>query len=80
MDLATLTDIGTVTLLFRQPVVGLQCFRESTWTYVPAQHSKITVNLADTFSHIIGGGLQGFVHRVVAPPRDQWAYDRTDLL
>lgn len=75
------TDLGTVTLLFRQPVAGLQILGEDgKWTYVSAQPGTITVNLADTISHITGGYLKSSVHRVVAPPKDQWGYDRTGLL
>jgi isopenicillin N synthase-like dioxygenase len=75
------TDLGTVTLLFRQPIAGLQILGEDgNWTYVSAQPGTITVNLADTISHQTGGWLKSSVHRVVTPPKDQWAYDRTGLL
>jgi isopenicillin N synthase-like dioxygenase len=75
------TDLGTLTLLFRQPIAGLQILGEDgKWTWVSAQPGTITVNLADTISHITGGYLKSSVHRVVAPPKDQWAYDRTGLL
>lgn len=75
------TDLGTVTLLFRQPVAGLQILGEDgTWTYVAAQPGTITVNLADTISHLTGGWLKSSIHRVVAPPKDQWEYERTGLL
>ncbi|KIW70738.1 hypothetical protein PV04_02979 [Phialophora macrospora] len=75
------TDLGTVTLLFRQPVVGLQILGEDgNWTYVSAQPGTITVNLADTISHLTGGWLKSSVHRVVAPPEDQRQYKRTGLL
>lgn len=38
------TDLGTVTLLFRQPVAGLQILGEDgKWTYVSAQPGTITV-------------------------------------
>lgn len=75
------TDLGTVTLLFRQPIAGLQILGEDgNWTYVSAQPGTITVNLADTISHLTGGWLKSSVHRVVAPPEDQWQYDRTGLL
>lgn len=75
------TDLGTVTLLFRQPVAGLQILGDDgNWTYVSAQPGTITVNLADAISHLTGGWLKSSVHRVVAPPEDQWQYDRTGLL
>lgn len=75
------TDLGTVTLLFRQPVAGLQILGEDgNWTWVSAQPGTITVNLADTISHLTGGWLKSSVHRVVAPPEDQRQYNRTGLL
>lgn len=75
------TDLGTVTLLFRQPVAGLQILGEDgKWTYASAQPGTITVNLADTISHITGGWLKSSIHRVVSPPEDQYQYDRTGLL
>jgi isopenicillin N synthase-like dioxygenase len=75
------TDLGSLTLLFRQPIAGLQILGDDgNWTYVSAQPGTITVNLADTISHITGGWLKSSVHRVVTPPEDQWAYNRTGLL
>lgn len=75
------TDLGTVTLLFRQPVAGLQILGEDgNWTWVQAQPLTITVNLADTISHLTGGWLKSSVHRVVAPPKDQREFKRTGLL
>jgi isopenicillin N synthase-like dioxygenase len=60
------TDLGTVTLLFRQPVAGLQILGEDgNWRYVSAQPGTITVNLADTISHLTGGWLKSSVHRSV---------------
>jgi isopenicillin N synthase-like dioxygenase len=75
------TDLGTVTLLFRQPIAGLQILSDDgSWSYVSAQLGTITVNLADTISHLTGGWLESSVHRVVAPPLDQRSYPRTGLL
>jgi isopenicillin N synthase-like dioxygenase len=75
------TDLGSLTLLFRQPIAGLQILGEDgKWTYVSAQPGTITVNLADTLAHLTGGYLKSSIHRVVAPPQDQWQYDRTGLL
>lgn len=75
------TDLGTLTLLFRQPVAGLQIRADDgTWTYVKPQPGTITVNLADTLSHLTGGYLKSSIHRVVSPPEDQWPYERTGLL
>lgn len=71
----------SLTLLFRQPVAGLEVLGEDgSWTYVSAQPGTITVNLADTISHLTGGWLKSSVHRVHAPPLDQREYKRTGLL
>ena len=71
------TDLGTC----RQPVAGLQILGDDgNWTYVSAQPGTISVNLVDTISHLTGGWLKSSVHRVVAPPKDQWQYHRTGLL
>jgi isopenicillin N synthase-like dioxygenase len=65
------TDLGTVTLLFIQPIAGLQILGDdSKWTWVSAQPGTITVNLADTISHLTGEWLKSSVHRVVTPPKD----------
>ena len=75
------TDLGSLTLIFRQTVAGLQILGEDgNWTWVSAQPGTITVNLADTLSHLTGGYLKSSVHRVVTPPKDQLDYDRTGLL
>lgn len=75
------TDLGTITLLFRQPIAGLQILgNDGKWTYVSAQPDTITVNLADTISHMTGGWLKSSVHRVVSPPEDQREHERTGLL
>lgn len=70
-----------MTLLFRQPISGLQILGEDgEWTWVSAQPGTVTVNLADTISHLTGGWLKSSVHRVHAPPEDQRGYKRTGLL
>ncbi|KAE8150553.1 hypothetical protein BDV25DRAFT_129465 [Aspergillus avenaceus] len=75
------TDLGSLTLLFRQPVAGLQILGDDNqWRYVRPAPDTVTVNIADTLSLLTGGFFKSSVHRVVAPPRDQWAYDRMGLL
>jgi isopenicillin N synthase-like dioxygenase len=70
-----------VTLLFRQPVAGLQILTENgEWSWISAQPGTITVNLADTISHLTGGWFKSCIHRVVAPPKDQRQFKRTGLL
>ncbi len=62
-------------------MAGLQILGDDgNWTWVSAQPGTITVNLADTISHLTGGWLKSSVHRVVAPPEDQREYKRTGIL
>lgn len=70
------TDFGSLTLLMRQPVAGLQVRVEDeegtqTWKWVRPQRDSLTVNVADTLSFLTGGYLKSTVHRVVLPPEDQ---------
>ncbi|KAJ5483810.1 UPF0676 protein [Penicillium diatomitis] len=75
------SDLGSLTLLFRQPVAGLQILGDDwQWRYVRPLPGTVTVNLADTLSLLTGGFFKSSIHRVVAPPRDQWGYDRLGLL
>ncbi|ORY14878.1 hypothetical protein BCR34DRAFT_644607 [Clohesyomyces aquaticus] len=70
------TDFGSLTLLMRQPVAGLQVRidkpnGEKVWKWVKPVENSITVNVADTLSFLTGGYLKSTVHRVVLPPEDQ---------
>ncbi|KAK5136869.1 hypothetical protein LTR08_001791 [Meristemomyces frigidus] len=75
------TDLGSVTLLFRQPVAALQILnKQGEWKWVQPQDATITVNLADAISALTGGYLLSSVHRVHAPPEDQSQVDRLGVL
>ncbi|KAJ5728908.1 UPF0676 protein [Penicillium malachiteum] len=75
------TDLGSLTLLFRQPVAGLQILGDDNqWRYVRPLPDTVTVNVADILSLLTGGYLKSSIHRVIAPPQDQWGYDRMGLL
>lgn len=70
------TDFGSLTLLMRQPVAGLQVRiedgnREKRWKWVRPVEDSLTVNVADTLSFLTGGYLKSTIHRVVLPPEDQ---------
>ncbi|KAF2476935.1 Clavaminate synthase-like protein [Lindgomyces ingoldianus] len=70
------TDFGSLTLLMRQPVAGLQvrvedANGEKKWKWVRPVENSLTVNVADTLSFLTGGYLKSTVHRVVLPPSDQ---------
>lgn len=70
------TDFGSLTLLMRQPVAGLQAriddgTGEKKWKWVRPVQNSLTVNVADTLSFLTGGYLKSTIHRVVLPPEDQ---------
>ncbi|KAL7417258.1 hypothetical protein BDY24DRAFT_412007 [Mrakia frigida] len=75
------TDLGSVTLLFRQPVLGLQVLaHDGTWHFVKPLAGSITVNIADTLDLLSGTYLKSSVHRVIAPQVDQAKFDRIGVL
>lgn len=67
------TDFGSITLLMRQPIAGLQIrpYGEQTWKWVKPMKNSITVNVADMLSFLTGGYLESSIHRVALPPEDQ---------
>ncbi|KAI0301692.1 Clavaminate synthase-like protein [Multifurca ochricompacta] len=76
------TDLGSFTLLFRQPVAALQ-IRDpvhNEWKWVKPQDATLTVNACDAISFLTGGYVKSTIHRVVAPPKDQQHVDRLGLL
>ncbi|KAI0090927.1 Clavaminate synthase-like protein [Irpex rosettiformis] len=76
------TDLGSWTLLFRQPVAALQIQNHITgeWKYVKPQDATLTVNACDALSFITGGYVKSTIHRVASPPKDQEHVDRLGLL
>ena len=58
-------DLGSFTLLFRQPVAALQ-IRDpvhNQWKWVKPQDATLTVNACDALSFLTGGYVQSTVHR-----------------
>lgn len=81
MYLRVLTELGSLTLLFRQPIAALQIrMADGSWKWVKPYPGSITVNIADVFQFWTAGYLKSSVHRVVAPPPDQAHLDRLGLL
>ncbi|KAL4965448.1 uncharacterized protein BDV14DRAFT_189552 [Aspergillus stella-maris] len=75
------SDMGSLTLLFRQPVAALQVLTKSgEWKYVKPQMEALTVNIADALQFMTNGYLKSSIHRVVAPPTDQAHIDRLGVL
>jgi isopenicillin N synthase-like dioxygenase len=76
------TDLGSFTLLFRQPVAALQIRYPSTneWKWVKPQDATITVNACDALQFLTAGFVKSTIHRVAVPPLDQQHVDRLGLL
>ncbi|SPO07421.1 probable iron/ascorbate family oxidoreductases [Cephalotrichum gorgonifer] len=75
------TDLGTVTLLFRQPVAALQILNsEGQWKWVKPQDGTITINTCDALTALTGGLIKSSIHRVHGPPADQAHVDRLGVL
>ena len=60
------TDLGTLTLLFRQPVAALQIKEHSTgiWKWAKPLDGSLTVNTCDALSFLTGNYVKSTVHRV----------------
>ncbi|KAL7415619.1 hypothetical protein BDY24DRAFT_439506 [Mrakia frigida] len=75
------TDLGVVTLLFRQPVAALQVLgKDSKWRWVKPIPGSISANFADTIQLLTGRFLPSSIHRVHVPPKDQAQFDRLGVL
>ncbi|USW52809.1 Putative non-hem dioxygenase domain, isopenicillin N synthase-like superfamily [Septoria linicola] len=75
------TDLGSITLLFRQPVAALQILNsEGQWKWVRPQDETITINICDALSALTANYLNSSVYRVHAPPVDQAHVDRLGVL
>ncbi|KAJ7485605.1 Clavaminate synthase-like protein [Mycena latifolia] len=75
-------DLGSFTLLFRQPVAALQIRYPSTneWKWVKPQDATLTVNACDALQFLTADYVKSTVHRVTVPPKDQQHVDRLGLL
>jgi isopenicillin N synthase-like dioxygenase len=75
------TDLGSVTLLFRQPVAALQILNsEQQWKWVKPQDETITINICDALQALTGNFFKSSIHRVHSPPDDQAHVDRLGVL
>lgn len=61
------TDLGTITLLFRQPVAALQIREHETgqWKWAKPLDGSLTVNTCDALSFLTGGYIKSTIHRVI---------------
>ena len=61
------TDLGSFTLLFRQPVAALQIRNPITgeWKWVKPQDATLTVNTCDALNLLTANYVKSTVHRSV---------------
>ena len=76
------TDLGSWTLLFNQPVAGLQIKDSSgdEWKWVKPQDATLSVNACDALNLLTANYVKSAIHRVAVPPKDQQHVDRFGLL
>ncbi|KAL4893712.1 hypothetical protein BDV59DRAFT_201489 [Aspergillus ambiguus] len=75
------TDLGLFSLLFRQPVSGLQILdANDEWRWVQTRDNALTVNIGDTLSMVSCKHFKSTIHRVRSPPADQADIERIGVL
>ncbi|KAJ8593519.1 Clavaminate synthase-like protein [Rhizopogon salebrosus TDB-379] len=71
------TDYGTITILWSQPVAGLQILSpDGKWRWIRHIDNAIVINLGDAMEFLAGGYYKATRHRVVQAPEDQRQYTR----
>ncbi|KAL1745532.1 hypothetical protein HDZ31DRAFT_73471 [Schizophyllum fasciatum] len=71
------TDIGSITILWSQPVGGLQILSpDGQWRWVRHIENALVINAGDVMEFLCGGYYPATRHRVVLPPADQRSIPR----
>ncbi|KAH7909409.1 hypothetical protein BJ138DRAFT_1155324 [Hygrophoropsis aurantiaca] len=71
------TDIGSITILWSQPVGGLQILSpDGKWRWIRHLDNALVINTGDMMEFFSGGYYKPTIHRVVQPPEDQRTYNR----
>ncbi|KAJ7615250.1 hypothetical protein DFH06DRAFT_1239967 [Mycena polygramma] len=66
------TDIGSVTILWSQPIGGLQILSpDGSWRWVRHMENAVVINAGDVLTFLCGGFYPATRHRVIQPPADQ---------
>jgi len=66
------TDIGSVTILWSQPISGLQILSpDGKWRWVRHIDNALVINAGDVLTFLCGGFYPATRHRVIQPPADQ---------
>ncbi|KIP02801.1 hypothetical protein PHLGIDRAFT_122142 [Phlebiopsis gigantea 11061_1 CR5-6] len=71
------TDIGSITILWSQPISALQIqSSDGKWKWVKHIDNALVINAGDCMEFLSGGRYKATIHRVVQPPVDQQGYER----
>ncbi|KZT08212.1 Clavaminate synthase-like protein [Laetiporus sulphureus 93-53] len=74
------TDIGSVSMLFSQPISALQMLSpDGKWRWVKHIDHALVINAGDVMEFLSGGFYKATIHRVVQPPEDQRGYPRVGV-
>lgn len=76
------SDLGGFTFITSQPILLLQIrdYWTGEWLYVGHEPGALIVNVGDSMEFVTAGYFKLSIHRVVAPPADQAAYERLVLI
>ncbi|KAF9487100.1 Clavaminate synthase-like protein [Pleurotus eryngii] len=70
-------DIGSITILYSQPIGGLQILsRDNQWRWIKHIDNALVVNAGDAIEFLSGGYYKATRHRVIQPPADQRSIPR----
>ncbi|KAJ7824724.1 Clavaminate synthase-like protein [Mycena olivaceomarginata] len=74
------TDMGSITVLYSQPVAALQILaRDGKWRWIRHVENALVINAGDALELLSGGYYKATIHRVVQPPADQHTHTRLGL-
>ncbi|KAF8183042.1 hypothetical protein K438DRAFT_2020749 [Mycena galopus ATCC 62051] len=66
------TDIGSITVLYSQPVSALQILGlDGKWKWIKHMENAAVINAGDVMEFLSGAYYKATIHRVVQPPVDQ---------
>ncbi|KAJ6568969.1 hypothetical protein B0H19DRAFT_939513 [Mycena capillaripes] len=66
------TDIGSISILWSQPIGGLQILSpDGVWRWVRHMDNAVVINAGDVLTFLCGGYYPATRHRVIQPPIDQ---------
>jgi isopenicillin N synthase-like dioxygenase len=73
-------DINLITLLMGASAEGLEVLnKQGEWVGITALPEQLVVNVGDMLQRLTNNKLKSTTHRVVNPPREQWAKPRFSI-